>query len=290
MFLGATAGARADFAYAYSQQAMNNIDVSTTTGGTVTLVPVTTTSNTQSNAAFLSGMSATDPLDAPQEFVGTPAKPPENTFAQFATFAANPPATGSQPLTPGADFSRGDVQITSLGNLYKAAGASVNNVAETYLTSLANPVGSGAGTWSVSTSFTVAGLTGGATTGLQISYNFVNALFSSATGIGAAQSNFKVDITLRDNTGAIIYEVQPPELNHNVSSNSPFQSASGSSTISSGSGLLKSGIQYTLTFSGGEEAFAQVVPEPGSFVLMGLGLATIGSLGYARRRAINRAA
>jgi hypothetical protein len=114
LVLSLASGARADFAYAYAQQAVKNLNISTLAG---TLTPASTTTGTTSQAGFVVGTSLSDPLDAPQVFVGSPAPPPQNFFGQVATFATSPSAMGAQPLTPGADFGHGDVQLSNIGNL-----------------------------------------------------------------------------------------------------------------------------------------------------------------------------
>jgi len=273
MTMVVTTGARADVAYAFSQQAITGLVVTAgTTGATITgSGPVLTGTNT--GAAFASGVSATDPVDAPQSYLGPAPAPPENFFTHVATFPGpDPQAAGTAPtgMTTGAtlaNFTRGDAAYTTpVGNLFSTP-ISVNNVAETYLNS-GTTSASGTGGWTLTASFTVSG-----TTALTIGYNFSNSLYTYTQGPSAsAQANYHLDITIKNAAGVSVFEANPNDTNHSFGSppnNSPMLNTSGVGSVGTGAVTFAAGQIYTIVISGNENTFARLaaIPEPGPIAL-----------------------
>ena len=282
LLLGSSSAARAG-SYAYSQQALTGLKLST--GGTLTGVTITAT--TTSSAAFESGASFSGSSDVKQAYVGTPPKPAENLFSQYATFASSPPAAGSMPTTPGDSFSRGDARITGAANIF-TTGASLNNAAETYLADAGGHlIGSGSGTWSLAVTFTYHG----GPSALHFSYGYANSVFASVAGNGlAAEGDYNVDFTLKTAAGAKVFEADPSPLSRGDSAppSTLFLSSGGTTSFDtatydpSHAYTLVDGTTYKLTMSGGEVTTASLVPEPSSVVMMGLG--ALGLIGLARKR------
>src|SRR5947209_3413959 len=84
------APARADVAYAFAEQTISGLSVTPATGTFSATTPVATITSDASTING-SGGSNSDPVDAPQAYLGTPPPPPQNDFAQYATFAGGPP-------------------------------------------------------------------------------------------------------------------------------------------------------------------------------------------------------
>jgi hypothetical protein len=286
LVMGMTSNARADFAYAFASQTISNLRLSPTTGTLNPVAPNPTQTGTATGASTgQNGSSSNDPLDANQSFVGTPAPPPQNTFTKFATFAAaSPLPAGQQPVTPTASFTRGDAQFVSATNLLFNTGVTVANVAESYLN---NQIGqsSGTGGWSITASFTPS-----ATTTITASYNATNDIYTSTSGNASAQANFKFGLTIKDSTGATLFEVNPTLANQQ--SGSPPNGVELVNTNAPDSGTnafsFQQGVTYSVTFAGSEQTFVSVasaVPAPASIVMLGLGFGTVGLVRFRNRRA-----
>ncbi len=269
MSMGVNTAARADVAYAYSQQQISSLLVTSATGATLSASGLLQT-GTNTGASFASGVSATDPTDAPQSYLGPNPVPPQNLFAHLATFpGADPQAAGTAPtgMSTGAsltNFTRGDAAYSSVGDLFKTS-VSVNNVAESYLN---NGVASASGTggWTLNASFTVS-----AATALNIGYNYSNSLYTYSSGTGAtAQANYHLNVVIKDAAGNAVFTTNPNDTNHSFGSppnNSNMFNTSGSGVVNTGV-TFSAGQIYTIVISGNENTFVLLsVPEPGPIVL-----------------------
>jgi hypothetical protein len=281
--MGLTAEARADVSYAYSQQQISNLLVTSGTGAIIT-ASGTIQTGTNTGAAFASGTSATDPTDAPQSYLGPPPPPPENLFAHVATFPGpDPQAAGTAPtgMSTGAtlaNFTRGDSAFTSIGNLFQSA-VSVNNVAESYLNT--GGTAGGVGGWTLTQSFTVS-----TTTALNIGYDFSNSLYTYTAGSNAtAQANYHLDATIKDQAGNTVFVADPVDTNHSFGAppnNSNMLNTSGTGVVTTDGVTFTPGQLYTIVISGNENTFDRIasVPEPGPLSLAAIagGLACVAGL------------
>jgi len=238
--------------YAYSVQQTSGYNV---TGATVgTFSPNSSTSAAQ--ITLPPGFDAhSGTFDALQAYVGPGAgKPAENTFT---------PKGMTDP-----DFSRGDALIGT-------AALTTNNVAEMFLTNAGNASASGA--WSVSAPLTVA-----STSAVSVSFNFTNQLVVTHGGspAGAVQGSYSYILSIQDVANNTVFTSAPSSLNRTaglIAAGAVNLPASGTVTVTSGS--LTAGT-YTLTLSGTETVFGNLVPEPGSCLM----LAGAGIMNLARRR------
>lgn len=275
MMAGFSTAARADVAYAYSQQQITGLIVSSVTASG----SIQTGSN--SGASFATGASATDPTDAPQSYLGPNPVPAENLFTHVATFpGADPQPAGTAPIgmSTGAslqNFTRGDVAYAS--SALFTSGVSVNNVAESYLNT-GTGTASGTGGWTLTASFTVS-----ASTSIVINYNYANSLYTyTSNNTGSAQANYHFDVTVKDQSGNSVFVADPSAVNHSFGSppnNSSMLNTTGSGSVTTG--ILTAGQLYTIVVSGNENTFVRLaVPEPGPLVLAGVagGLALAAGL------------
>jgi hypothetical protein len=260
---GLAGSARADIAYGYAEQTISNVML-TPASGSLGGVTIVNTSTTDGATVGGSGISNSDPVDAPQTYFG-PSAPPENTFVRTAP--GNPPSAAS--------FTRGDVQIAGLGT-----GNPVGNVvSESMLNGTGNHSETGQSTLTATVTFTPS-----ASGALTIKYNFANDLYAVATGGGSATASYNFDFTIKDSAGNIVfrYGSTPQSANTNLTLSAPPQGneiiASGMDSVTTSS--LNAGQTYTLAFS--EKTATSVtlaaVPEPGPIALAavagGLAIAT----------------
>jgi len=293
--LGVTTHARADVAYAFSQQQISNLIVSSATGGVTITASGSIQTGSNTGASFASGVSATDPVDAPQSYLGPTPVPPENFFGHVATFpTADPVPAGTAPTgtTTGAtltNFTRGDSAFTAatVNNLF-TTGVTTNNVAESFLNT-GVLTASGTGGWSINASFTVS-----ATTALNIGYGFNNSIYTIATGTAAtAQANYHLGFVIRNASGSTVFESNPSDTNQTFGSPpniSAMLNTSGNGAVSTGATTFLAGQVYTITIAGNENTFVRLsVPEPGPIALAAVagGLACLAGIKrkFARKTA-----
>ena len=260
---------RADVAYGYAQQQVNNIIVS---GAGIANATTTGTSTSAAAALNGSGVSKNDPTDTPQAYVGAAPPAAQNFFSKYAVAGGGPQA---------GDFSRGDALIAS-SNLF-TTGSNTNNVAESYVTSPGSGLATGTGSWSISGSFTAP-----TTTSVNVAYSWANDIIASVTGNGSASASFKVTISIKDQHGHEV-DATPVELNTALSAPPNgvelITSGTGSATLSLSS--LTAGDIYGIAISGTELSSAILissVPEPGPMVLAGLSGAIALAFGAFRGR------
>ena len=260
---------RADVAYGYAQQQVNNIIV---TGTGIANATTTGTSTSASAAINGSGVSTNDPTDTPQAYVGAAPPAAQNFFSKYAVAGGG---------TQAGDFSRGDALITS-SNLF-TTGSNTNNVAESYVTSTGSGLSTGSGSWSISGSFTAP-----TTTSVNVAYSYTNDVLAQVLGNGTASASFKVTITIKDQHG---HQVNSTPTALNAALSAP---PNGLELITSGTGVatlslssLTAGDVYGIAITGTELSSAILissVPEPGPMVLAGLSGAIALVFGALRRR------
>ena len=249
--------------YAYSRQETSGYHI---TGGLIGIL----TSNVSSSAvqtAQPSGFEAhTGIVDADQSYVGPPGtRPVENML-------------NSKGMTT-PDYSRGDALALGNGVITTA------NVAELYLTTPGNA--SAAGSWSLSGPFTVS-IAGPAS----LSFNFLNILTVESTGPAGdtVQANYSYNLSLHDAAGAVVFTSSPTQLVQSVSlfsaGSKDLQTAG---TLAITTGTLGPGM-YTITLSGTENVFGNLVPEPAGGTLFGFCLAGLLRCRRPVRRASGRQA
>ena len=258
---------RADVAYGYAQQQVNNIIVSG-----AGLANTTTTGTSTSAAAALngSGVSTNNPTDTLQAYIGAAPPAAQNFFSKYAVAGGGPQS---------GDFTRGDALITS-SNLF-TTGSNTNNVAESYVTTPGSGLTTGNGSWSISGSFTAP-----TTTSVNVAYSWANDILAQVTGNGSASASFKVTISIKDQHGHEV-DATPVELNAALSAppngTELITSGTGSATLSLAS--LTAGDVYGIAIAGTELSSAVAsVPEPGPMVLAGLSGAIALAFGAFRGR------
>jgi hypothetical protein len=232
--------ARADYS-GYAEQQISGLGF---TGAAIGTLGTGSQSNASQSGVPSGNESHTDTLDALQSYVGPSGRPPENTYTPLGQ------------VHP--DYVRGDSQITSAFIL--------NSVAEGSKTF----PGSSAGSGSVSLSAPITVSSAGAVT-LTFNYsNIVSVFQNSPAGSVSASVSFEFDI--QNSSGANIFRSTPDAVNVSFSLTGPGTagaSSSGSVTITSG--VLAVGT-YQATLTEGSRVFINaVVPEPSSFVLLGVG-------------------
>jgi hypothetical protein len=268
--------AKADVAYSYAQQQITGLTV-TGTG----LSAITQTGTSTNASAVLNGVgtATNDPLDTKQAYQGASPAAQENFFSKYSTQGGG---------TQAGDFTRGDA-LLSTGSLFRGPGMSAQNVAESIVSTAGSGPGAlatGSGSWSFAGTFTTSG------TSVTVSYNWANDILDSVLGPGAsAQSSFKLDITIKDQHGHSV-DASPSELNTVLSAppNSPEIMTSGSGSALLSLAGLTGGDIFTISISGTELSSSQLapaVPEPGTFVLAGMGGVLALAFHKLRRRARN---
>jgi len=267
----AATDARADFAYGYASQTISNLSL-TPAAGTITFGNLLTFSQDGSTING-SGSSNSNQLDAIQAYQNAGpggAAPGQNNFNRTAL--GNPPASTN-------NFTRGDSQIatTALGAI-----TSGSVVAESFLnTALAGSPANETGSGGLGAALTFVQSTTG---NLAITYNYANDILSFTTAQGKASASYGFGITIRDNTGAIVFSSQTAETNSTFTA--PPQGAElirqGIQTVTA-NGLI-GGQTYSIAFNVTAQSAVNAVPEPGSVVLCCLGgLFPIGYR-YLRKR------
>ena len=252
---GWNSASRADIAYGYATQSVNNIVVS---GAGITNALTTGTSTNAAAVINGSGVATNSPTDTLAAYLGAAPSAPQNFFPKYSTAGGGPQA---------GDFTRGDALISG-SNLF-TTGFNTSNVAESVVSTIGSGLLTGAGSWSISGSFNAP-----TTTSVTVGYSFFNDVLSQITGTGSASASFKVTISIKDQHGNEV-DATPVALNTALSAppNGPeiINSGTGTATLSLAS--LFAGDTYGIAISGTELSaviLTSSVPEPGPIVLAGL--------------------
>ncbi len=252
---GWNGASRADIAYGYATQSVNNIVVS---GAGLTNTLTTGTSTSAAAAINGAGVSTNNPTDTLEAYIGAAPPAPQNFFSKYSTAGGGPQA---------GDFSRGDGVITG-SNLF-TTGFNTSNVAESVVSTTGSGLGTATGSWNIAGSFN-APTTGSVTVG----YSFSNDILSLVSGIGSSSASFKVTISVKDQHGHEV-DATPVELNTALSAPPNgvelIKSGTGSAVLSLSS--LTTGDTFGIAISGTELSsviLTSSVPEPGPIVLAGL--------------------
>lgn len=194
--------------------------------------------------------------------------------------AAGPENNSTTHLaTPAGNFALGDMFIagSAIGGGQGANGLTRANA------SASTPTNSGGANSTILNSVTVATVleaTQTLTANFALSFNtfvsaFVGALTPGETGLAAGAVGWTLSLSSTDDTAFVPLIWSPTELNQGFTSTDPTQNQSFSSigTVFSDMRTLLAGHTYLLTINQSSNATAlNVIPEPGSLMLVGLGL------------------
>jgi hypothetical protein len=217
--------------------------------------------------------------------------PANGTFTRSDVITRIPPS-GTNPVDPRWLFQQG----FSDGGPAADANLSLDSAAEGLITGVG--LGSSNSNWTVSGGFT---LTSQDT--VSLAFNYINRLVSfnnaTASEVGVADANLDFSFDIRNSSGQSVFGGTPPSYASLLSHT--FPPITGSATRNENTTALTSNLgtvnfhtpfslaagTYSFSITGNTKVNVSLVPEPSSFVMMGLGIVAVGGL-RVRRRMLSR--
>lgn len=308
--LSSSRSVQAGSVYAFAEQKVYNMTLTSVgSGSNLTNGAYNIVTNTSASLSGFQGVSYNAPaIDATQSYLGSPPAPAENlstnavnpsseiVLAQFNSTPAGSANSITNNLPSDTDltrpnFSRSDV-VTRLppslplspGYLFTpgfaAGNVSIDSAAEALLSS--GGLGSSSSGWTVSGSFTLTN-----SDQVRLSFDFINRLvaLSNMTGqVASAVTSFQVFITDQSFPFNTVFQplAKNYQLSFPISGSSTLNINGPGSALTYTSSVLNSGA-YNFTITGTSSVNVAVVPEPSSYVMLGLGLVTISGLRFRRK-------
>jgi hypothetical protein len=283
--LGAANSAQAT-AIAYAENLITNFAITSSAGSTISVTGIPTR-NTINFATYgptggiSAGVTFQNPVllgsasDAIEATAGPGAFPGQNSYGFLAgTSLGMVGARGDSNTTAGSPFAVGGVP-------------NVNNVAEARVTTGLGTAGASGGMNTANAAITFAVALAGTGT-ITFSFSDLYRYYATTNTLGEAAQGTIANIFTITNaaTGLTVFNYTPAGININCASNSGLPATCDSGLLgapvafSGTSGLLTAG-NYTVSLLSSSAATVTSVPEPGSILLLGLGL---GAIGFTMRR------
>jgi len=307
-----TSTAKAGTVYAFAEQKAYNMTLTSVgSAGNLTNGAFNIITNTSASLTGYPGQSFSVPvLDAQQSYLGSAPAPVENlsgnavnpsteqvltqfnttpngvanalvnnlptaasitqpTFSRADALTWNPPSSTSPPLPMGYLF---DPAFTG-GNV------AIDSAAEGLLNSVNVGNGNSQAGWQITGSFTLT-----SSDSVNLGFNLINRLVAYADVAGnVASTNTQFVFRITDQAFPFNPQYAPSPIAYSLSFpvvGSTTQNVNASYAFTSAT--LAAG-NYNFTITGTTQTQVSLVPEPASYVMMGLGLVTVGGLRFRRK-------
>lgn len=251
--LGVAAPSHAAAVYSYSGQQISGLRFDSTAGlSNLKAVGSFTSASASVNG---SGVASNDPIDTASAYLGVTPIPLGNYFGKYA-------------LVNGGDFTRADAFISDPSGIFTSTGMTGIAVAESSRNTGTTAASSD---WQILVTFTVT-----TAQSFNLSYNIYNQLSDSASGLGFAQSNESLSISIADQHGHVSVA---PDLYGNRSLSAPPNVAdltvSGSVNVGVSLSTFTPGDTLQMSIHAHTNA-AATVPEPAGAALVAVSVAACG--------------